>query len=95
MPARSYPMPTPHKPKATTLGEFLKIVRQSRDWSQTDLAKACGDFDQSYISMIEGGRWKKPPLDFVRAFYKRVLTNEEKAELMLVLYSMLDDYIEA
>jgi len=87
--------PTAHKAKANSLGEFIKDVRQARDWFQADLAKACGDYDQSYISMVEGGRWQKPPLGFVKDLYKRVLTVEEKTELMLVLYSLMDEYVES
>jgi transcriptional regulator with XRE-family HTH domain len=95
MSAKSLSMsPTAHKAKANSLGEFIKEVRQTRDWFQADLAKACG-VDQSYISMVENGRWSKPPLDTVRKIYKNVLTNEEKAQLMLVLYSLMDEYVES
>lgn len=95
MPAKSQAMsPTPHKPQVSTLGDFLKKIRQARDWSQTELANLCR-VDQSYISMIESGRFKKPPLDFIKDLYRNVLTVEEKAELMLVLYACLDDYVES
>lgn len=75
------------------LGEFFKEVRQARDWHQTDLAKALG-VDQSYISLVEGNRYKKPPLDIIKKLYSLVLTKEEKETLLIILYQEMDNYLQ-
>jgi transcriptional regulator with XRE-family HTH domain len=75
------------------LGEFFRQVRSNREWHQADLAKIL-EVDQSYISLVEGNRYKKPPLEIVKKLYNKVLTKEEKETLLMVLYQEMDHYIQ-
>lgn len=76
-----------------TLGEFFKEIRKRRGWSQADCAKALGVF-QTYVSFVERDTYDKPPLEVIKALHNKVLTLEEKDQLMLILYQELEDFIQ-
>lgn len=80
--------------KSMTLGEFFKEIRRRRNWSQTRLSVVL-NCNQGYISRLEKNEWPKPPLDFVKILWTDVLLPDEKEELMLVLYSSIDSYLES
>lgn len=76
-----------------TLGEFFKEIRTRRGWSQTDMAKAA-KVHQTYVSAIEVDRYSKPPLEYIKYVHNKLLNEQEKKELLLVLYTSLDNYLE-
>ena len=53
-----------------SIGQFMRLSRQSKSISLSDMAKLLG-YTRGYLSMIENGH-KQPPLDLVLS-YERVL----------------------
>jgi transcriptional regulator with XRE-family HTH domain len=58
------PRSTPH-PALRRLGERIRQLRASKQWTQEDLAGECG-LDRSYISGLEVGRRNPTYLNLLR-----------------------------
>lgn len=60
----------------TTFGDQLRMLREARNMSQTDLAKA-SDLTQSYISKVERGEFGAPSVRTIEKIASALETNPD------------------
>lgn len=83
----------PHDKRMDVAGFFIKL-RKSRDWTLREMADLFG-VTHVYLFKLENGEYKKIPLNLVRTIYQsKVLTKEERDEMMDALYQEVANYIE-